>query len=392
MADIILRQGQSLPEGTLTRYQDQGDGTHALVVATGAVAGGSDVTDRADRLLGRTTNYDVTVNGTLGVLNAVVTLLGVQALGSAGVAISGVWVGTILAEGQLGDGVWNTIPLVDATLGNAGLSTTANGNFIIGVAGYLNVRLRMNVYTSGVATVYIEGTRAVAGVFLTRSIPFGLNPIGSILVTDQIPGVGATNLGKAEDAAHASGSTGVMLLCVRNDARVSLSANGTYGPPSVDQEARMLVIATGNKLTITQTPTITAGAYTSGDALGGLLTFAGAAALAGGRGTITKVVIVDDANKLQPIDLVLFNQTFTATGDNDVFAPSDADMQNNIGHIPIAATDYASFSANAEATKRNVGFDYTLAGTSLFGQMVIRDVGGYAAVDDLTIKITVILD
>ena len=392
MADIILRQGQSLPEGTLTRYQDQGDGTHALVVATGAVAGGSDVTDRADRLLGRTTNYDVTVNGTLGVLNAVVTLLGVQALGSAGVAISGTWVGTILAEGQLGDGVWNTIPMVVATTGQDGLSTTANGNFIIGVAGYVNVRLRMNVYTSGVATVYIEGTRAVNGVFLTRGIPGGLNTIGNVLVTSQIPGVGATNLGKAEGAAHTTGDVGVMTMGVRNDARASLSPNGAYGPPSIDQEARMLVVATGNKLNIFITPAITAGAYTSGDALGGLLNFASAAAVAGGRGTITKVVIVDDDNKLQPIDLVLFNQTFTATADNAPFAPSEADLENCIGHISIAATDYASFNANAVATKRNVGFDYTLTGTSLFGQMVIRDVGGYAAVDDLTIKITVILD
>ncbi len=139
-------------------------------------------------------------------------------------------------------------------------------------------------------------------------------------------------------------------------------------------------------------PTITAGAYTSGDALGGLLTFANAARISGGRGVVTKVVIVDDDNELQPIDLVLFNQTFTATGDNDAFAPSEADLENCIGHISIAATDYASFSANAEATKRNVGFDYKLAATSLFGQMVIRDTGGYAATDDLTVKITVILD
>ena len=392
MADIILRQGQSLPEGTLTRYQDQGDGTHALVVATGAVAGGSDVTDRADRLLGRTTNYDVAATGTLDVLKAVVTL-STAGLGTAGIGITGTWVGTILAEGSVGNGVWNTIPLVDAMSGDDGLSTTANGNFFIGVAGYLNVRLRVNVYTSGAAVVRLEGSRMVTGMFLTRSIPFGLNTIGNVLVTSQIPGVGATNLGKAEDALHASGHTGVMALSVRNDTRTSFGDTDLdYVPQSMDDEGRTLVVATGNKLNIALTPTITAGAYTAGDALGGLLTFGGAAAVAAGRGTITKVVIVDDDNELQPIDLVLFNQTFTPTADNDPFAPSEADLENCIGHISIAATDYASFSANAVATKRNVGFDYTVNGTSLFGQMVIRDVGGYAATDDLTVKITVILD
>lgn len=217
---------------------------------------------------------------------------------------------------------------------------------------------------------------------------------GNVDVTDVIPGVAAANLGKAEDAIHGSGDTGVLFLAVRNDGRVSLcNADGDYVPISMDDEGRTLVVATGNKVILEQTPTITAGAYTSGDALGGLLTFAGAAAVSGGRGTITKIVIIDDDNELQPIDVVFFDQTFTATGDNAAFDPSDADMQNCLGHVSVAATDYSSFNDNAEATKRNVGFDFRLvATTSLFAQMVIRDVGGYTATDDITIQITIAMD
>lgn len=145
---------------------------------------------------------------------------------------------------------------------------------------------------------------------------------------------------------------------------------------------------------IVQTPTITAGAYTAGDALGGLLTFANAAKIAGGRGMITKVVIVDDAKQSAPIDLVLFDRTFTATADNSAFDPSDADMQNCLGFIPVANTDYAEFNDNGVATKASglqMPFEYDLAGgvTSLFGQLVIRVGDTYAATDDLTIKITV---
>ena len=49
------------------------------------------------------------------------------------------------------------------------------------------------------------------------SIAAGDNNIGNVDVVSQIPGTGATNLGKAEDGAHTSGDTGVMLLGVRND-------------------------------------------------------------------------------------------------------------------------------------------------------------------------------
>lgn len=54
-------------------------------------------------------------------------------------------------------------------------------------------------------------------------------------IVDQVtPGTGATDLGKAEDAARASGDVGVMLLAVRNDAgSVLTSADGDYSSISV---------------------------------------------------------------------------------------------------------------------------------------------------------------
>lgn len=54
--------------------------------------------------------------------------------------------------------------------------------------------------------------------------------------TTLTPGVGATNLGKAEDAAHSSGDTGVFALGVRNDAlgTTFTNTNGDYSPLAVD--------------------------------------------------------------------------------------------------------------------------------------------------------------
>ena len=134
-----------------------------------------------------------------------------------------------------------------------------------------------------------------------------------------------------------------------------------------------VIITQEQSIDIVLQPTITAGAYAAGDALGGLLTFANAARVAGSSGRIVKVVIVDDDLQLAPIDIVFFNQTFTNTADNAPFDPSDADLENCIGYVDVAATDYAAFADNSVACKASglrMPFDYDLVGTSLFAQMV----------------------
>lgn len=46
MADITLTQGQSVPSTMQTRYQDLGDGTHALTINFIAASGSSDIVVR----------------------------------------------------------------------------------------------------------------------------------------------------------------------------------------------------------------------------------------------------------------------------------------------------------------------------------------------------------
>jgi hypothetical protein len=206
MADIDLQQGNSLPSATLTKYKDMGDGTHALTLALGADAGEVDVSDRLGRLVGRITNYDVLANGTLGGLNAVLPI-NASGLGVMGMGISGTWAGTIVVEGNMGDGVWDNIPLIDSTLGSASLTTVSNGSWLIGIAGYLSVRARMSLYTSGTATIYLEGTSASAGVFLSRSIPTGGNLIGSVLLAAGTNEVGSLSIPATWASAAVSGNT-----------------------------------------------------------------------------------------------------------------------------------------------------------------------------------------
>lgn len=76
-------------------------------------------------------------------------------------------------------------------------------------------------------------------------------------VSAVIPGTAATQLGKAEDNAHASGDVGVMMLCVRQDTLASLAgATNDYMPPTLDNLGRLHVINEGGKTTYRAATTV----------------------------------------------------------------------------------------------------------------------------------------
>lgn len=84
------------------------------------------------------------------------------------------------------------------------------------------------------ATIKKASTAATA---TDTSLVVALNPTSPI-----VPGVAATNLGKAEDAAHASGDTGVFMLAVRNDnGATSFGQDQDYAPMAVDAGGRAIV-------------------------------------------------------------------------------------------------------------------------------------------------------
>lgn len=142
---------------------------------------------------------------------------------------------------------------------------------------------------------------------------------------------------------------------------------------------------------ISQTPTVsTTPAYTAKDAVGGLLTFANAARTSGGTIIIESVAVIDNSQQMPALDLVLFDRTFSASTDNAAFDPTDADLANVIGVIPIAS--WADFNDNSVATRYGLGLAAKLDGTSLFGQLVTRSTPTFVATTDITVIVTVIQD
>ena len=77
-------------------------------------------------------------------------------------------------------------------------------------------------------TLFSPASRLSSTAAATTTVPSDVDvtTVGTIT-----PGTAAANLGKAEDAAHASGDVGVMMLGVRRDANTSLvDTTGDYGP------------------------------------------------------------------------------------------------------------------------------------------------------------------
>lgn len=122
---------------------------------------------------------------------------------------------------------------VKLSLGADGVAADApigNGT----AAGVLRVTLASD--TTGVVGL-AAGSAAIGKLAANSGVD-----IGDIDVTSIIPGVGATNLGKAEDAAHADGDTGVMSLAVRRDANTTLAGTtGDYAPLQVDASGNLKV-------------------------------------------------------------------------------------------------------------------------------------------------------
>jgi hypothetical protein len=337
MAKVVVQSG--VDEVTGDNFVEDIEGRLHFPGGTAGAGATADVTDRIGRLLGKTTFYDVLVNGTLGALNSTVSI-NCAGLSTVGVGITGTWAGTITAEVTFGDGVWRLIPIVDILTGTANAAISVNGGFLVGVAGALTLRIKMFAYTSGTATIYLEGTAAPGGVSLVKSIPTGTNSIGTVGLN-----TGNNNVGRV-------GSEGI---------------------------------------SISQTPTVTAGAYSAGDAVGGLLTFANAARVAGYGGVVKDTLIIDDAGQDAQMELWLFNTTFSGLADNAPWAPNESDL-NNLAGI-ISTSDGSWFAAGTPSVARvEVSQRYDCTGTSLSGQLVTRGTPTFTATDDVTVIIGLLQD
>lgn len=220
-----------------------------------------------------------------------------------------------------GTGVLTTSTVL--TAGAAAIGSITNTSFIATQATAANLN----------ATVVGTGTFATQPTIQT-----GTNSIGKIsdITTSVVPGTAATNLGKAEDAAHTSGDTGIFALGVRNDTLAdTTNTNADYAQLSTDIKGRVIVAGAPRSLkgiqqtsvsnTTSETTIITAVASTFLDVYGLILANTGASttkvtikdATAGTTRAVIEVPTLETRGFMLPVDSAIpqsaVNNNWTVT-------------------------------------------------------------------------------
>lgn len=181
--------------------------------------------------------------------------------------------------------------------------------------------------SAATGVVSIQGIASMTPVQVSQATPANLNAtvVGtgtfSVQTTSDTPGTGATNLGKAEDAGHTTGDTGVMALGVRNDTlAATTNATADYTQVTTDQAGIVITAGAPRALkgrqvtTLTsstaETTIITSIASTFLDLYGLILTNTSAAvtkvsirdATAGGTISVFEVPPTDTRGFMLPLD------------------------------------------------------------------------------------------
>jgi hypothetical protein len=158
-----------------------------------------------------------------------------------------------------------------------------------------------------------------------------------------------------------------------------------------------MVIETKGKVLLAA-PTISAGAYASGDQLGSLVEITSAVDAPGDTATVLSVSLHDAAAQSSILQLLFFkDKPVVTSADNAALNISDAEMADKcLGYVGFVAADYVALSASSIGTVRNVNLLLTSrrsqdnpSGTSIW---VIARCGGtptYGATTGLTFSIGV---
>lgn len=119
------------------------------------------------------------------------------------------------------------------TTGKLGIHDGGGSITVDGAGGTEYTEGDVDTTITGTAVMWEDTGDTLRAVSAAKPLPVSL-----------IPGTGATNLGKAEDAAHTTGDTGVMLLAVRNSAFNTLTSTELdYSPVAVSPRGEVYIQA-----------------------------------------------------------------------------------------------------------------------------------------------------
>lgn len=139
------------------------------------------------------------------------------------------------------------------------------------------------------------------------------------------------------------------------------------------------------------TPTVSTTAYASGNVVGSLITFTGAARLAAGSGLIQAASVMSKSAQTAALDLLIFsaNPSASTFTDKAAVAINAADLDKLVGVIHL--TDWSALGTASIAQAVGGGLPFKLAsGTSIYGVLVARAAITLASTSDLTPSLRII--
>lgn len=206
--------------------------------------------------------------------------------------------------------------------------------------------------------------------------------------TDNVALPAATGKAATRDVTYSGESAmvqavGLVTFAGADDAKTATDVDSTNPIP------------TSSPLYVSQTPTVTNGAYAAEDVIGGLLTFANAARVSGGSGLLGAVTIMCKSplvsTTVPVLELAFFNQTFTNIADNGVWAPTDGDAANFLWSVDL--TKWLIGSNNVLTSRAGLMYPYVLSGTtSLFAQLITHTAVTLTSTSDIIVGITCLRD
>jgi hypothetical protein len=136
------------------------------------------------------------------------------------------------------------------------------------------------------------------------------------------------------------------------------------------------------------TPTVTIGAYSANDVIGGRLKFTGLRV-----GTLQSITVCDNAAQSVDYTLVLFEAQPTDITDNATFDIADADLPKIIYQDELAASaTRQAFTDNSYSFLWNLDVPLWSTGDAVYGFLITSGTPTYAATNDITVALQVETD
>jgi hypothetical protein len=129
---------------------------------------------------------DFTATGTITALNGSVSITG-QGIYTVTASITGTFVATLIAQGQLADNTWVQLPMYiiqTTTPYPQTFTATTPTTVIITGGGYLNVRILASAYTSGTINVSLDGSLSQQTIFSAQLGTWGITGNVASLTAD----------------------------------------------------------------------------------------------------------------------------------------------------------------------------------------------------------------